>query len=352
VSAQTPPPGITRRTGLLAATAAVIAGPARAAEQMTVADNGGPVGASFREAFYDPFEKATGIKIVNVTQATDPVIQVKLMVDTGSYTTDVHLLTPEFTYRLTHPKDYLELLDLPAAATADLLPQMVQPKFMGTDVWTTVFAYRTDKFPDAGPQSWADFWNVEKFPARRAMQNAPRGNLEIALMADGVPLDKVYPLDVDRAFASLSRIKPHVDVWWTSGAQSTQLLQSGEVDLLQIWSARAQTTIDAGTPAKIVWNQNIASVDGWGIPKGCPRLDIARKFVAFCADPARQAAYTPTMKNGPTNTKAYADIPKERAELLPTYPANRAAMLVRDDAWWGANFDKVKQRFDAWLLED
>jgi putative spermidine/putrescine transport system substrate-binding protein len=170
-------------------------------------------------------------------------------------------------------------------------------------------------------------------------------------MADGVPPDQVYPIDADRAFATLDRIKPHIDVWWTSGAQSTQLLQSGEVDLLSIWSARAQTTLDAGTPGKIVWNGNIASVDGWSIPKGCRKLELARKFVAFCADPARQAAYTPTMKNGPTNTKAYELIPPDRAALLPTYPANRTSMVVRDDEWWGAHFDAMKQRFDAWLLE-
>ncbi len=330
---------------------ALIARRAAAADQIVVADNGGPVGASFREAFYDPFEQATGIKVVNITQNVDPVAQFRLAVETGAYTSDVSLLTPGFVYRLTHPKNYLETLDLPAAATENILPHMATPTFLGTDVWTTVFAYRTDKFGDKGPQSWADFWNVSAFPGRRGLQKSPNPSFEVSLLADGVPPDKIYPIDVDRAFASLSRIKPHIDVWWSTGAQSTQLLQSDEVDLLSIWSARAQTTLDAGTPGKIVWNGNIASVDGWSIPKGCQKLDLARKFVAFCADPARQAAYTPTMRNGPTNTKAYDLIPHDRAVLLPTYPANGTNMVVRDDEWWGANFDKMKQRFDAWLLE-
>jgi putative spermidine/putrescine transport system substrate-binding protein len=347
--------GVSRRTALLGTASlvlpALLTRRAAAADQIVVADNGGPVGASFREAFYDPFEKATGIKVVNITQNVDPVAQFRLAVETGAYTSDVSLLTPGFVYRLTHPKNYLETLELPPAAVTDILPHMATSNFLGTDVWTTVFAYRTDKFGDKGPQSWTDFWNVSAFPGRRGLQKSPMVCLELALLADGVAPDKIYPIDADRAFANLNHIKPHVDVWWTSGAQSTQLLQSDEVDLLSIWSARAQTTIDAGTPAKIVWNQNIASVDGWSIPKGCQKLDLARRFVTFCADPARQAAYTPTMKNGPTNTKAYDLIPKDRAELLPTYPANRTAMVVRDDEWWGANFDKMKQRFDAWLLE-
>jgi putative spermidine/putrescine transport system substrate-binding protein len=352
-----PTAAITRRTGLLGALTA-LAAPAlitrrslAATTEITVADNGGPVGASFREAFYDPFEKATGIKVINITQNVDPVAQFRVMVEAKAYTSDVSLLTPGFVYRLTHPKSYLETLDLTGVDTSTMLPHMVMPTFVGTDVWTTTFAYRTDKFADKGPASWSDFWNVDQFPGRRGLQQSPMVNLEIALMADGVPPDKIYPIDADRAFKVLDRIKPHVNVWWSSGAQSTQLLQSAEVDLLSIWSARAQTTIDAGTPAKIVWNGNIASVDGWSIPKGCPRLDAVQQFVRFCIAPDRQAAYTPTMKNGPTNSKAYESIPADRAALLPTSPANRKVMLVRDDEWWGANFATMKQRFDAWLLE-
>jgi len=345
---------LTRRSAL-AVGGALLASPrirraSAAATQITVADNGGPVGASFRDAFYDPFEKATGIKVVNITQNVDPVAAFRVMVETGSYTTDVALLTPGFVYRLTHPTNYLEALDLTPAQLPGMIPQMVTPNFMGTDVWTTVFAYRTDKFAQAGPESWADFWNVDKFPGRRGLYRSPGTNLEIALMADGVPYDKVYPLDVERAFASLDRIKPHIDVWWTSGAQSTQLLQSGEVDLLSIWSARAQVDIDGGTPARIVWNQNIASVDGWSIPKGSPRADISRQFVKFCAGAAQQAAYTTVMKNGPTNVDAYNAIPPERGRLLPTFPDNRRSMLLYDNEWWGANYAAIKQRFDAWLL--
>ncbi len=351
-----PPLRTTRRRALAGAASLlaapwVITRPAAAATTLTIGDNGGPVGASFREAFYDPYEKATGVKIVNVTQAVDPVAMIKVAVDTKSYTVDVHLLTPTHCYRLQHPADYLEPLGLTPADVPGIVPAYLRSNYMGTDVWATVFAYRTDKFGENGPQTWADFWNVEKFPGRRALYKSPSVNLEVALMADGVPWDKVYPMDVDRAFKSLDRIKPHIDVWWASGAQSTQLLQSGEVDLLTIWSARAQTAIDAGAPGKIVWTGSVASLDGWAVPKGAPQVAAARDFIRFCANPERQAAYTTVMRNGPTNLSAYDTIPAERAKLLPTSPANRSSMLLYDDDWWGPNFAPVKQRFDAWLLE-
>lgn len=52
------------------------------AEQITVADVGGAPGAAIRKAFYDPFEKETGIKIVGVAHDPDPTVQFKLLVDT------------------------------------------------------------------------------------------------------------------------------------------------------------------------------------------------------------------------------------------------------------------------------
>jgi spermidine/putrescine transport system substrate-binding protein len=47
-----------------------LTGRALAATTITVADPGGPFGPAFRKAFYDPFEKATGIK-VNFTELPD-----------------------------------------------------------------------------------------------------------------------------------------------------------------------------------------------------------------------------------------------------------------------------------------
>ena len=71
------------------------------------------------------------------------------------------------------------------------------------------------------PSSWADFWDVKKFPGNRSLclSDSPR-TLIFALLADGVPRDQLYPLDIDRAFKKLDQIKPHVKVWWREGTQS------------------------------------------------------------------------------------------------------------------------------------
>jgi putative spermidine/putrescine transport system substrate-binding protein len=349
-------PELTRRTLLSAAgglTLATIGAPAligraQAAGQITVADPGGPFGPAFRKAFYDPFEKATGNKVVNVAREAEPTAQFKAMVETKSYIWDVCTLTLS-ARSILDKQGLLEPIGFSHADVPQMMPTAVSSNWMGTDVYSTVFAYRTDKMK-AAPASWADFYDVQKFPGRRSLRKNPIDTLEQALLADGVPLDKLYPLDVNRAFRKLDTIKQHIAVWWTGGAQTTQLLQSGEVDLISGWNARFQAAIDGGTPAKIVWKQGLYSIEGWGIPKGCPRADIARAFVKFCSNPERQAAFTEGLAYGPTNLDAYKTIPAKRAADLPTSPENLKQMTLADDDWWSANRAAVTERFNSWIL--
>ena len=72
-------------------------------------------------------------------------------------------------------------------------------------MFSTVIGWNTKTYGDQRPQSWADFWDVKKFPGTRSYRNAVP-TLEPALMADGVPRDKVYaalsaPGGIDRAIA-------------------------------------------------------------------------------------------------------------------------------------------------------
>jgi len=335
----------------LAAAMPGLASPANADDAtLTVADPGGPYGPAYRNAFYDPFERATGIKVVNVAREAEPTAQFKAMVETKAYTWDVCTLTLSARDILEKQK-LLEPIELPLAQAPGLMADGLTPVWLGIDVYSTIQAFRTDRFKGKSPNSWADFWNVTDFPGRRSLRKNPIDTLEQALLADGVALDKLYPLDVERAFRSLDKIKPNVAVWWTSGAQSSQLIQSGEVDMIALWNARAQATVDGGAPVKIVWNQGLYSIEGWGIPKGCPRADAARRFVKFCADPKQQARFTNLLSYGPTNLDAYRDIPPARALTLPTAPENLKLMTIARESWWSVNRAAMTERFNTWILD-
>jgi putative spermidine/putrescine transport system substrate-binding protein len=322
---------------------------AGAAEQITVADVGGAPSQALRTAFYDPFEKATGIRIVDVAHESDPVTQFKLVVDANSKIWDVCMVTPDDVARLTADKNYLEPLDIAADGNDNLVPGSLMPNWFGFSVYGIVMAYRTDVYKGEVPKSWADFWDAAKFPGRRGLYRNPRGVMEAALLADGVAPKDLYPLDIDRAFAMLDKIRSQVAVWWTSGAQNTQILQNGEVDMADTWSARGIAAIDSGAPVSIIW-KGLYSIDGWSIPLGTPKLKQAREFVRFCMHPERQAAYSSIVANGPSNLKAYDFIAPERAKLLPTLPENLKGLTQRDFAYWGKNYAAISDRFQEWLL--
>lgn len=346
---------ISRRHMLMATSASVVVAGTAASRsalaqdgQLTVADPGGPFKEAFGEAFYVPFQEATGTEIANIAREHQPTSQVQAIVETGSYSWDVVTVTMADQILLGE-RDLLEKLDMSGEHVENLIPEAKTDVWMGTDVYATILAYRADTVEKA-PQSWADFWNVEEFPGRRALRRSPIDTLEIALLADGVAPDELYPLDIERALNKLSEIRPSIDVWWTGGAQTSQLLQSGEVDMLPTWNGRAQTVIDEGTPVEMMWNGGLYSIEGWAIPKGNPRADLGREFIKFCADPERQAAYTDKLAYGPTNPKAYDFISEERAKVLPTAPQNFENMILADQQWWGEHKDEAEQRFNEWLL--
>src|SRR3546814_20081773 len=95
-------------------------------------------------------------------------------------------------------------------------------------LWSYVIGYDGDRIKGPGPQSWADFWDMKRFPGKRGMRRTPNYSLEFALMADGVPADRVYPMlrtpaGVDRAIRKLDEIRSEerrVGQEWVSTCKS------------------------------------------------------------------------------------------------------------------------------------
>lgn len=345
-----------RRRDLMALTAgSLLPFASRAADaagvgELTVADVGAEPSVAMRHAFYDPFERETGVRINAVPHEADPVTQFRLMVDTRSYLWDVCMLNTAHVAQLEVEGDYLERIDIPVSDTSDFLPGMVSPTWMGFSVYAVMMAWQTAHFPQGGPRDWGDFWDVRRFPGRRSLCRSPTFTLELALLADGVAPAKLYPLDVERAFASLRRIKDHIAIWWANGAQNTFILESDEVDLSDTWSARAQSARAAGAPLSLLWN-GLYDVDGWGVPKGSPRAGLARTFIRFCARADRQAEYARYIANGPTNRKAFSFLSRQRAIELPTSPENFSGLTAFDSRWWGSRLSKISEQFEEFLLE-
>ena len=314
---------------------------------LVVRDPAGPYVKAMTEAFYIPFEKATGVKIERVTADHEPTSQFKAMVETKNFFWDVVSLSMG-AYGVVESQGFVEPLDW-SGEMNEIPKQFIRPGFLAYDVAATTIVYSVDRFGDKGPQSWAEFWDVNRFKGRRAMRRHPFDTLEEALLADGVPLAKLYPIDLPRAFRKLDQIKPHVAIWWTGGAQASQLIKSGEVDLIATWNGRAQAAIDDGAKYKIAWNQGIAVVDGLTVPKGSPKAALAKEFVKFCANAERQAVFSKYIAYGPTNPNAFKFIDADRALILPSNPKYMPDLVLQTPEAWAANKDKATEMFDAWV---
>lgn len=236
---------------------------------------GGSLQELQRTHVLEPFSAQTGIKVVE--EALPFPSRIKAMVDTGNLEFDVVQTDLLTILSLEEMGEYFEPIDysmIDAAALAGIPEELRLEKGIGYLYWSYNIAYRTDRFGDAAPASWADVWDTETFPGPRTLTSGDDGQypaLEFALLADGVAKEDLYPIDVDRAFASLDRIKPAVAKWWSSGSEVVQLYTSGEAATGSAYSGRILTAKTEGAPLDMTWNQGQASLDYLMIVKGAPK---------------------------------------------------------------------------------
>ncbi|MCA3526409.1 MAG: extracellular solute-binding protein, partial [Rhodobacter sp.] len=245
-------------------------------------------------------------------------------------------------------------------AAEDFLPGAVTECAVSTDIWATVFAYDTTKFPDGGPTTAADFFDTAKFPGKRGVKKGAKAVLEFALMADGVAPADVYatlstPEGVDRAFAKLDSIKADI-VWWEAGAQPPQLLADGEVAMTMAYNGRIfNAAIAEAKPFQIVWDGQIYENEMYAIPKGAPNMEEAKQFIAFATstDGLRQQAqwisYGPARKSALAEPLIFNDGKTEMAPHLPTAPENMKNALESNWEFWVDRDAELNERFNAWL---
>ncbi|WP_282605242.1 ABC transporter substrate-binding protein [Pelagibius sp. Alg239-R121] len=350
---------ILSRTGIAAVAVAFAAGGlasgATAADKVTVASWGGSYQKAQSEALFKPAAKATGI---NVTEETyGGMSDVRLKVKAGAMTWDI-VASGSGSASRAGAEGLLEPLDYDVIDVSTFYPTLKMKYCVGGDVFSTVYAWNTATYGDKGPQNWADFWDVEKFPGKRAYRGKVAGALEPALMADGVPPEKVYEVlsteeGMERAINKIRELKPHIAVWWSSGAQHAQLMKDGEVDMTTGWNGRFDVAIDDGAKAAYSFNQALLDYDCFAIPKGAPNKDTAMKFLAEISKAEYQANLPNYITYGPTNKKAYeiGKIDDAVARKLPSHPDNASLQLPVDIDWYAKFEQKASAMYQDLVTE-
>lgn len=350
--------GFAVRAGACLLSAAFSASSVQAGE-LTFTSWGGSYAKAQLDTAVTPFSRSTGVK-VRMEEYAGGVDELRGQVSTGKIVWDVVDLSLADALRACD-EGLLEEIDPDELdrgvkgepARGDFVPGALTRCYVATNVWSTVFAYNRKAFVDKAPQTIADVFDTARFPGKRGLRRTAQGNLEFALMADGVAVDQVYkvlstPAGVERAFRKLDALKPHV-VWWTAGAEPVEMLDTGKVQIASAYNGRIYTaTLRGNKPLRYVWDGQLLSLEGLGIVKGTGNRKEAMAFVKYASSPAAMAALAPVTAYGPTRVSAAGLLDAVMMHVLPTAHWYAKRSLTVDARWWSVHGEALEQRFAAW----
>ena len=322
------------------------------AESLSVISWGGDYGAAQKKHMVDPFVKKTGIKVL-FDDYKGGVAEIKAQVDSKNVKWDVV---------------DIEYIDVEKACSENMLERLdtsflnkgvngEDPKndfyadalsnecAIGNIYWSIVYAYNDAKLKGTKPTSISDFFDLKKFPGKRAMRKRAQINLEWALIADGVAKKDVYDvLETEkgqkRAFKKLDTIKNNI-IWFDSWSQAPQMLNDGTVTMAQSANGRV-------TEFAIVWDAHAFDLDGWAILKGSKNIALAKKFIAFATSPIPMAGVQ-EVNYGPTRASASALISKAKQQKLPSAHLDEGFKV--SGGFWSDYSTELNEKYNSWLLK-
>jgi putative spermidine/putrescine transport system substrate-binding protein len=319
---------------------------------LTVVTRDESLETTLKFAYVQPFVSLTGIS-VQQENWEGGIDALRTQAKATDNTWDLVLVDPD-ELAIGCGEGLFEKLDWSAIGGKDhYVPTAVSDCGLGAVIENTVLAWDKDKLP--GAPSWPDFWDVAKYPGKRGLRKGVRGNLEFALIADGVALGDVYKLlstadGLDRAFRKLDQLRPYIE-WWTTEPQAARILASG--DVLMTSAPSGQIAIMAEHDRRNFGLQFVGSLFeqlSWVIMRGSASVKMAQQFLYFTGMPAVELRLLQRGGDGGLakglNDGSSADL----AALSPSNPTNLAAGLRIDAGFWRDNLPKLRQRFDAWQV--
>ncbi|MFG6477258.1 extracellular solute-binding protein [Microbacterium sp. P06] len=309
--------------------------------QIVWADYGGPTNEAFQEVFFAPFTEQTGVEVVPTTLAAS--VQYEMLEGgAGDYDTMMTGMAEVVLYSDN-------LVTLPAGIPrSDQLSADVAEYTIATPIIGYAQGYLTETFPDGGPQTWADFWDTETFPGKRAVPGEYSDFMfEAALLADGVAPDELYPLDLDRATAKLDELKPDM-VFYTEYPQVQQLLSAGGASIAFSPNGQFAALKNAGLDVTVSWDQALVEANPFVVPSSAQNQEATFALAEILADPELQAEFSRRTNYGPSSSAAFEHLSDDEIAALPNAPEHT------DIIWADADnraelYDEMNDRYTAWL---
>jgi len=318
--------------------------------EVVIATSGGLLEDSLRDHFYRRFEDETGLRVRSVAiELPEQWARVMAGRREGAIPFDVVTATPP---------DLIEHAGLLAPVDCGTAPMRLQalgagclPRGIVRTVGGLVVAHRREAFPGGGPHSWADFFDVARFPGPRALPDTGDRDWWVpaaALLAEGVTREALFPLDLRRAYRKLDALRPHVAAWWSSGEDAARIMHDGEAAAAMLPSSRAVPLIRTGA-YEIAWNGALRDVRHWAVLKDGPNAANGPRFLDFFVqNPRAHLAFNEAVSLDSNNRESTALVPSAERRYRPSWPGNGETMVIADDQWIAAHRDALRARWAEW----
>lgn len=326
---------------------AVFTGRSHASDsRLTITSWGGSYHDMVRRVFVDPFTAETGIQV----QMVDNGDMAKVKAQVLSNAVDWDVIDAPAGFATSGVKENLwEELD-PSLATMEGLLQQPHTHYMPIYLYSGGLLWHAERTPDGKhPVDFAGFFDVEQFPGRRCMRSLAQETLEMALVADGVAPADLYPLDVERAFAKLDQIKPHVSKFAASTPEQSASVAQNEADFSYSYYNRVKAFQDNGTPLDFSFEQTNNALDFFAVPRGSKNKEAAMRFIEFALRPEQQKAWALAGFYMPNHVATLNEIRKSpEGSYLPDLESGKNVIV--DPEWWGDNLTDVQRRYSEWMI--
>jgi putative spermidine/putrescine transport system substrate-binding protein len=310
-------------------------------KELVVVNWGGDQVRAHKKAWASRYEKKYPDWKVIIDGSGPSSGKIKAMVQSGKVTWDLCDRNLVASVDLGR-QGLLEEVDYSRIDSKAVRPIHCKKYGLGSYLYSFALTWDTSAFERA-PKNWKDFWNLKDFPGKRCLRKNFEGQMEAALMADGVPPEKVYPVDIDRALEKIKEIKKDT-IFWSSGAESQQIMRDGDAVMGNLWHTRA-SIVHKETKGRVdyTFNQAISFAGAWIQPKGAPAGKKAWDFAAVAQDPQSQVEVFEIHGSGPINPRA--------SELVPSHlkrhdPGNHLDIQVPVDAeWYASDYSNILNRY-------
>lgn len=296
--------------------------------QVVFADYGGSTNEARQMAYFDGFEAETGVEVVSAT-LEESIMYSMLEGEEGDY--DLFQVSPSEV--ATYASGMTELPE--SVIVNDTADAESQKYATGTFWYGIAQAWLTETYGEDGPQNWAEFFDTEKFPGMRAWPGAGwmvDASYEIALLADGVAEEDLYPLDIPRAQAKLDTIRDSL-VFYTGYSEVQTLLTSGTVDLAVTVTGQYVSLMNQGVDVTVQWNEAFASPSFFVVPTAAENKDNAWALANWMAVPENQVEFIKATGYGPSTAEVFDLLDEETLSLLANSPEHLEIGAERDEVY-------------------